>query len=225
LNQNLFPLFPFFNFAPIMAETRTAILQRTEILFFKYGIKSVTMDDIARELSISKKTLYQFFENKNDLLTHVLKEAQDRDVANMAHSFTHSQDAIDENLKMAKHIVGELTKLKSAQSVLYDLKKYYNDLWKHFEANMNDNVYNSTLQNLERGKKEGLYRENVDSDMIAKLYVSKMMCFVDEDMFPSKNYDKVKLFTQYLVYHIRGVATTKGLKKLDEQLETFLKTT
>jgi TetR/AcrR family transcriptional regulator, cholesterol catabolism regulator len=207
-----------------MAETKTAILQRTEILFFKYGIKSVTMDDIARELGISKKTLYQFFEDKKDLLTHVLKEAQERDIANMAHSFTHSHDAIDENLKMAKHIVGELTKLKSAQTVLYDLKKYYHELWQHFERNMNDNVYNSTLQNLERGKKEGLYRENVDSDMIAKLYVSKMMCFVDEEMFPSKNYDKVKLFTQYLVYHIRGVATTKGLKKLEEQLDTFLKT-
>jgi TetR/AcrR family transcriptional regulator, cholesterol catabolism regulator len=207
-----------------MAETKTAIVQRTEILFFKYGIKSVTMDDIARELGISKKTLYQFFEDKKDLLTHVLKDAQDRDVANMAHSFTHSHDAIDENLKMAKHIVAELTKLMSAQSVMYDLKKYYHDLWKHFEANMNDNVYTCTLQNLERGKKEGLYRTDVDSDMIAKLYVSKMMCFVDEDMFPAKNYDKVKLFTQYLVYHIRGVATTKGLKKLDEQLDTFLKT-
>jgi TetR/AcrR family transcriptional regulator, cholesterol catabolism regulator len=207
-----------------MTETKTAILQRTEILFFKYGIKSVTMDDIARELGISKKTLYQFFEDKKDLLTHVLKAAQDRDMANIAHSFTHSHDAIDENLKMAKHIVAELTKLMSAQSVMYDLKKYYHDLWTHFEANMNDNVYNSTLQNLERGKKEGLYRTEVDSDMIAKLYVSKMMCFVDEEMFPAKNYDKVKLFTQYLVYHIRGVATNKGLKKLDEQLDTFLKT-
>jgi TetR/AcrR family transcriptional regulator, cholesterol catabolism regulator len=225
LNQNLFPLFPFYNFALIMTETRTAIIQRTEILFFKYGIKSVTMDDIARELGISKKTLYQFFENKNDLLTHVLKEAQDRDLERMTYSFTHSHDAIDEILKMAKHIVAELSKLMSAQTVLYDLKKYYHDLWQHFEQNMSGNVYNSTKQNLERGKKEGFYRADVDSDIIAKLYVSKMMSFVDEDMFPSKNYDKVKLFTQYLVYHIRGVATAKGLKKLDEQLETFLKNT
>ena len=207
-----------------MAETRTAILQRTEILFFKYGIKSVTMDDIARELGISKKTLYQFFDNKNDLLAQIMEVAEKRDIERIEYCFKHSKDAIDEILNIAKYVVEDLSKLMSSQAIIYDLKKYYREIWDNLERNMNASVYNGTKQNLERGKKEGLYRTDMDTDIIAKLYVSKMMCFIDEDMFPSKNYDKIKLFTQYLVYHIRGVATTKGLKKLEEQLDTFLKT-
>ncbi len=206
-----------------MIETRAAILQRTEILFFKYGIKSVTMDDIARELGMSKKTLYQFFDNKNDLLAQIMQTAENQDVEIMKHSFTHSKDAIDEVFNIAKHAIAELSKLMSAQAILYDLKKYYRDIWDTFEKAMNDRIYNSTKLNLERGKNEGLYRVEVDTDIIAKLYVSKMMCIVDDDMFPIKQYDKVKLFKQYLVYHIHGIATAKGLKKLEERLDTFLK--
>jgi hypothetical protein len=111
----------------------------------------------------------------------------------------------------------------ASPATMYDLQKYYRETWQQFEQAMNQRIYEGTKANIERGKKEGLYRTEVDADIIAKLYVSKMMCFVDEDMFPSKQYDKVKLFKQYLIYHIHGIATAKGLKKLEDRIDAFLK--
>ena len=205
-------------------EIKNTILEKALTLFFRYGIKSVTMDDIARELSISKKTLYQFFENKNDLLAQIFAIESNKDEALTNCIVKESSNALDELFGHAQHGIGELSKLMSSPWMIYDFQKYYREIWSNFEKAMNERIYLHTKNNIERGKKEGLYRMDVDADIIAKLYVSKMLCFIDEDMFPVKKYDKVKLFKQYLIYHIHGIATTKGLKKLEERLDAFLKT-
>lgn len=204
-------------------EVKNTILQKALALFFRYGVKSVTMDDIARELAISKKTLYQFFENKNDLITQIMQAENTKDEILFKEIIKNTANAIDELFVHAQHAIGELTKLMASPATMYDLQKYYRETWQQFEQAMNQRIYEGTKANIERGKKEGLYRTEVDADIIAKLYVSKMMCFVDEDMFPTKQYDKVKLFKQYLIYHIHGIATAKGLKKLEDRIDAFLK--
>jgi AcrR family transcriptional regulator len=204
-------------------DIKNTILQKALLLFFRYGLKSVTMDDIARELAISKKTLYQFFENKNDLLTQIMEIENEKDATITCQIIHKSSDALDELLGHAQHAIGELSKLMSSSTMIYDFQKYYREIWSKFENEMNNRIYEGTKNNIERGIREGLYRADVDADIIAKLYVSKMMCFVDEDMFPSKKYDKVKLFKQYLIYHIHGIATAKGLKKLEERINAFVK--
>ncbi len=202
-----------------MSETRKIILQRTEALFFKYGIKSVTMDDISRELGMSKKTLYQYFENKNDLLAQIMKLHEEHDINVLERCTVEATDAIDELLKIAQHATVEIGKMMSAQTTVYDMQKYYRDIWNQFEQGMNQRVFLGTKDNIERGKKEGLYRENVDAEVIAKLYACKMFSIINEDVFPIYEYNKLRLFKQHLLYHIYGVATPKGIKLFEKRIE------
>lgn len=202
-------------------EIKNNILQKVTALFFKYGIKSVTMDDIARELGMSKKTLYQFFENKNDLLAQIIQLESLRDEKMTCFVMQNSENAVDELMGFAKHGVEEFAKLKSSPTIVYDLQKYYRDIWIQFETGINERMYEGTKNNIERGKNEGLYRLDVNADVIAKLYVRQMMTIIDEDIFPSKNHDKVRLFQQYLIYHIYGIATPKGIALFDSKMKAL----
>ncbi len=216
-------MFRRYTFAPDMtAEMKNNILQRTAAMFFRYGIKSVTMDDIARELGMSKKTLYQFFENKNDLLSQIMDKEGERDEAITGAVLTHSENAIDELMGYARHGLEEFTKVMSCPTIVYDLQKYHRDIWDRFETDMNKRIYEGTKNNIARGQKEGLYREGIDYDIIAKLYVKKMMAIMDEDTFPTAHYDKIKLFTQFLIYHVHGIATPKGIALFDMKLKALI---
>lgn len=202
-------------------EIKNNILQKVTALFFKYGIKSVTMDDIARELGMSKKTLYQFFENKNDLLAQIIQLESERDEKMTCLVLQNAVNAVDELMGFVKHGIEEFAKVKSSPTVVYDLQKYYRDIWVQFETGMNQRIYEGTKNNIERGKNEGLYRLDVDADVVAKLYVRQMMAIIDEDIFPSKIYDKIHLFQQYLIYHIYGIATPKGIALFDSKMKAL----
>lgn len=199
------------------ADLKDTILRKTEVLFFKYGIKSVNMDDIAKELAISKKTIYQFFENKTDILQHLVAAHIERINHALEFNKANAQNAIEELLGVAQHMIKELTKF-STPTIIFDLQKYYPELWQSFQDHQDTQIYQQVKENVERGITEGLYRDDLDADIIAKLYVSKTMCVIDEDMFPTTQYDKVRLFKQYFYYHIRGIATLKGLKLLEKYL-------
>jgi len=191
-------------------DTKKQILTKSESLFMRYGIKSVTMDDIARELGISKKTLYQFVENKADLIQKIFNEYIKCEKAEMDEIFIASANAIEEILNIGKYVIQQLREL--APTVMYDLQKYYRESWKLMQSLHQQDVYQVIKANLERGIKEGLYREDLDPDIIAKLYVGKTSLLVDEALFPLKHYDKGCLFKEYIKYHIQGIASPKGLK-------------
>ena len=203
------------------AEIKNNILQKVTALFFRYGIKSVTMDDIARELGMSKKTLYQFFENKNDLITQMFELEEGRDIEITKCILNEAENAVDELMGFAKHGIEEFAKIMSSPTIVYDLQKYYRDIWLKFELGINQRIYEGTKMNLERGKKEGLYRKDIEADIVAKLYVRQMMSFIDEDTFPIKNYNKVQLFKQYLIYHIHGIATPKGIAIFENKMKAL----
>ena len=113
-------------------ELKQRILHRAEDLFLRYGIKSVTMDDIARELGISKKTLYQFVENKTDLIQQIFRQKIEGEIKLIAEIRATAQDAIDEMMKIARHAIDELRKL--TPTIVYDLQKYYHGTWKMMES-------------------------------------------------------------------------------------------
>jgi TetR/AcrR family transcriptional regulator, cholesterol catabolism regulator len=223
LNQNLFPMFIAHTFASNMtAETKNNILQRTEILFFKYGVKSVTMDDIARELGISKKTLYQFFENKNDLIAQMLQVHDTTDEEVIRKCFVEATDAVDELVQIGKHAMGEVSKLMTTHNFVYDLQKYHREVWEKFEHSMKTRTYEGVKHNIERGIREGLYRADVDADVIAKLYVGKMFFIIDEDNFPNSKYNKWQVFIQNWIYHVHGIGTAKGIALFDEKVKILI---
>jgi TetR/AcrR family transcriptional regulator, cholesterol catabolism regulator len=205
------------------ADTKNNILLRSEALFFRYGVKSVTMDDIARELAISKKTLYQYFENKNDLIAQMLEAHDTVDEQVINQCFAEATDAVDELVKIGQHVMGEIGKMMSNHSVLYDLQKYHREVWEKMETKMMSRTYEGIKHNIERGIQEGLYRTDVDADIIAKLYVGKMFFIIDEDNFPNKQYNKWHVFIQNWIYHVHGIGTPKGIALFDEKVKILIK--
>ena len=190
------------------------ILEKAEELYLKIGIKSVSMDDLARSLGISKKTLYQYVENKNDLVNQIIECHINEEIEAVTRILHNSDNAVDELLQVAKYVLTQLRKL--SPTAVYDLKKYYRASWDTIEKHNQHFVYNNIKSNIERGQKEGIYRDDVRADIIAKLYVSQNFLIVNEDFFPLKEYDREKLFEQFIMYHVRGIASPKGLEILDE---------
>lgn len=195
-------------------DQKEQILAGAEELFMRYGIKSVTMDDVSRKIGISKKTLYQYVENKADLIEKIFQRSCDFEIKMMADLREKSKGAIDEMFKLAEYVVEMLRNM--SPSVVYDLKKYYHSTWDKIESLHNVHVYNLIRENIELGKKQGVYRSEVNTDIVAKLYVGKTSLLVDGDLFPIKDYNQADLFKTYFSYHIHGIASPKGLSLLDK---------
>ena len=195
-------------------DTEHKMSSAIEQLFMRYGIKSVTMDDISRKLGISKKTLYKYVDSKADLIHKVMHKHIEEELREMEVIRTNAKDAIDEMLRLSKYVTQMLREM--SPTTIYDLHKYYRKSWDMVEALHQKHIYNFIKTNLEQGIEQGLYRTNFDPDIIAKFYVAKTMLVVDQDVFPLRNYNKEQLFQSFIEYHIHGVASAKGLKKLTQ---------
>lgn len=196
----------------------TQILLKAKELFFKIGVKSITMDDLSKELGISKKTLYNFVENKSDLVnkTLILHFQEEKELT--LEMIYHSKNAIDEVISMAKHGLKQFRNMHP--SSIYDIKKYYPKAWNIIEQYKSDFIYNCIKQNLSKGKLEGFYRTDLNGDVIAKLYINSIDFIVNPHNFPATEYNFPDLYKEFIAYHIEGIVSEKGSQYLkDTQLE------
>ncbi|HRW63814.1 MAG TPA: TetR/AcrR family transcriptional regulator, partial [Bacteroidales bacterium] len=178
---------------------------------------SVTMDDVARELGISKKTLYQYVENKYDLVSKVLdfllyeKECAFKEIAEK------EQNAVEELLETGIHIIKSMKGYNP--STEYDLKKYYPDLYQKLSQVRTERMYKSILNNLEKGKREGLFRDDMNDEIIAKVQTSRFIHLNTGDIFSPEEMMKPQNILELFIYHIRGIANEKGLLVFNELLK------
>lgn len=197
-------------------EPKQQIISKAADLFMRYGIKSVTMDDIARHLGISKKTLYEHVSNKSDLIKEIFEQKIQEEKEMMACFRKTSKDAIEEILNITKFVLKMLRQL--SPTAVYDLQKYYRSTWKMMESLHQNHYYELIRDNLERGIEQGVYRNDVNPDIIAKIYVGSNTFVTDEDWFPVREYRMEDLFIQHMTYHLFGVASPKGLALLDQHM-------
>jgi AcrR family transcriptional regulator len=197
-----------------MNEKLGPILENVKSIFMRYGIKSVTMDDLCREMGISKKTLYQFVSDKNDLV----KKAMSQEICSEQFSINTILDknlgAIDELIEITR-FVGE--KLKNLHpSILYDMQKYYPEAWEVMSKHRNGYIVQTMRNNIEKGQKEGVYRIEANSQIIALLFASKIELFADTSAYSHLSLTPAEIYSENLIYHIRGIANAKGIKQLEE---------
>jgi Transcriptional regulator len=176
--------------------------------FMRLGIRSVSMDDIARGLGISKKTLYQHFASKKDLVNKSISRHVHLEVEALDHIEKVADNALDEMASFAEHTVIHFRQIGPA--LIHDLQKYYRDIWDVVISNHSIVIKTKIEQNIIRGIKEGYYRSDVDADIASKLYVSKSFTLVDEGLFPSTHYPREYLLGQHILYHINGLLSDKG---------------
>lgn len=191
------------------------ILKKTFDLVMKYGIKSVSMDDISKSIGISKKTIYQYFENKRALISEMIDDHIQNDEIEIIAITNKSQNAINEIVDIAKHILSFLKVM--SPSMMYDTQKYYPRQWEKVESQHFSFFQNIIKSNIERGQKEGLYSEDLNPEIISRLYVSQTLAIADDTTFPANEYDRGELYKNLVTYHIRGLMTSKGRRKAQLQ--------
>ena len=192
------------------------ILEKAGEMFLNFGFKSVTMDDIADELAISKKTIYANYKNKT-----VLIEAATMSLFEM---ISHGIDCICE---LEKNPIEELFEIKNfihtnlkdeKSSPYFQLQKYYPSIFHSLKMRQLELMDTCVKQNLTRGVDLGLYRKEIDLDFISRIYFIGVTGIKDEETFPINQFEKRHLTNCFLNYHIRAIATEKGKQKLEKLL-------
>jgi len=198
---------------PNYKSLKELILEKTRELFLTIGFKSVTMDQIAYDMGISKKTIYNFFENKNELVKAVTSYMFNSITNGVTEIKKNSDNPINElydiNLFLIKYLK------KESVSPLYQLEKYYPLIHKEINKKQFDFITKSTTGSLNNGIKLGLFRRDIKIDFISRLYFKGMIGIRDLDTFPLNLYDPVSLKIDFIEYHLRAIVTEKGLKKLN----------
>jgi AcrR family transcriptional regulator len=208
-----------------MNEELKNILSKVRELYMKYGIKSITMDDVARELGISKKTLYQYVTDKDDLVGKFIDNEVEMRQTEICNCFRVGYNAIEELFEISLF----MNKLMREQNPAteYDLKKYYPVHFQKTVKARREGMYNYILLNLKKGKEEGLYREDINEEIIAKLYLSRSENINFNELFTVEEFTSNKLFRELLTYHVRGISTEKGIivlqKKITELVNSNIK--
>jgi len=195
-------------------------MHQATLLFFKYGIKSVSMDDISRELGISKKTLYTQIPNKKELVKKVILGLIESEENYCKMIQKEATNALDEMLKISRHVIQFIDQM--TPSFTYDLQKYYKPSWKLIEEEHFSFYKNMVKKNIETGKKENLYRNNINPEIAAQLYIGKSLLITNEDFFPNNKFDKVTLYKEMILGHLYGIASDKGLKLLKKNEHKYV---
>jgi len=196
-----------------MTQTENLLITARDF-FMQYGIKSVSMDDLSSKLGISKKTLYQAVENKEDLVMKVIENHIEVQNQEMEEILSKDKDAIEEMLMFARYIIQLLKNLRPG--VTYDLQKYYPAAWKRIEHLNQQTIDNIILKNIKKGIKEGVYRKSVNPEIISKLYAAQALQITDENLFPLKTFQMEELVREFIAYHFYGIASLEGFKKLNK---------
>ncbi len=200
----------------MMTDLQSKIFKCAEELFFRFGIKSLTMDDVARELGISKKTLYQVVSSKDDLVQKVLELDLREDEACFGEILSSAADAIDEMLKIEEMVMLQLKHYKPG--IVRELQKYHRENWLQFEKIHHDRLLSSTRNNLGRGRREGFFRDDFDLERVAHIQVLTTMALMNEAFEIEKNLRMDDLVRENIRFYLHAVMNEKGRKRLTKLL-------
>jgi len=211
-----FPRLKNITIKDLMEDRKEYILKKAGELYFKFGIKSVTMDDVASELGFSKKTLYQHFKDKADLISQVI----DYYIKNPQFSLNNVEhgNSIDGYFAFRSHIIYVLKYFHN--TIEFDLKKLYPKLYRKVHKMKRERIFSNTVENLNDGISQGWYRSDLDVEVIAKLQVGRMLLTLNPEngIFTEREVSGIELFDKVIDYHMHAVCTEKGINYYKQQL-------
>jgi AcrR family transcriptional regulator len=187
--------------------------------FIEFGIRSLSMDDLARSMKISKKTLYQYVQNKEDLIRKVLSLQAQRNDIEFRKLMLPDLNAI-EALLMASKLVSEQIKSFNP-AMVFDLKKYYPELLEELIQKKKDAVYEYITSNLKAGIRQEIYRTDVNIEVTAAIYLEQLEIMHRSDFLQSKEFSFSYVFDTMFDNHIRGIVNENGLNYYEERIKNY----
>lgn len=204
-------------------EHQERIVNKAHELFMKFGIRSVSMDEIANHLGMSKKTIYQFYEDKDALVEDVINIEINLNRTECLAQKQKSEDAIHEFFLAMDSVKEMLSNMNPA--VIFDLEKYHTGAFKKYNDHKHKFLYSVIQENLEWGKKEGLYRPEINVDIIARYRLHSMFLIFNQDLFPLRKHHLTELLAEITDHFLYGVSTHKGEKLIQKYMLQRQKTT
>lgn len=192
---------------------REKIIHKATELFINLGFKSVTMDDLANEMGISKKTIYSHFRNKTELVEEATMTMCDIITSGIDGIVSHQKNPIEELYEIKKFVMVHLKDEKS--SPVYQLQKYYPKIHEALKQKQYDSMHGCVSDNVKRGMEMGIYRDNLNVEFVSRIYFSGVTSIKDNGLFPTEIFSKAQILDYYLEYHLRGIVTPKGRKILN----------
>ena len=197
--------------------TKEKLISASKDLFLKYGIKSVSMDDIARHLGVSKKTIYQHVLNKKNLVQEVFRQHIQIEKEATLHIVNHSKDAIDEFIQIGAFTLAFIKIMKP--TLTYDLKKYHKDTWNIMEDEHFRFIKETVINNLHRGTKEKLYRASLNTDIVTMIYMHNMKYIINNPIEVQQDFDLATVYKEIISQHIYSVINKDAYDILEQYLQ------
>jgi len=185
------------------------------------GFKSVTMDHIARVAGISKKTLYELFEDKDELVLESVKFMLNDNQCQTEDAFKVSKNAVDQIIS----ILMIMEKMVRGMNIVcyMDMQRYYPAAYRFLQQHKETYLFQCITDNLKQGIAEGFYRDDIDVNIIARFRMESAMMVFQSNVFPQENYDTLKVNTQIFAHYMYGLATNKGHKLITTNLKKLTK--
>ena len=198
-------------------ELRERILNEARNQFFQFGIRNVTMDEIAVSLGISKRTVYETFRDKTELIETCIKNISEEQDLKNTEILDHSENMIETIFTFMQ--LG-IKAINSINPVFYiDLKKFYPKIWEDIHKKNTEKNQTLSYKMLEKGVKEGIFRKEIDIPIVAKLFHAQIDLITDENIFPRNEYNTADIFKNMIINFTRGISTNKGIEIIDKMTE------
>ena len=203
-------------------EPKERISFKAHELFMQYGIRSVSMDDIANSIGMSKKTLYQYFSDKDELVDDVVDAHIQVMQTDCASCRKDAKDAVHEILFITERIIEQLTNMNPI--VLHDLAKFHFKAYNKFKEHKDKFLAKIIRENIDWGKREELYRSDINTDVMAKFRIESMMIPFNISIYPPGKYNLAQISAQIIEHFLYGLATIKGHKLIQKYKQEKLNT-
>lgn len=187
----------------------------------QFGIRTVTMDDIARDLSISKKTIYQYFKDKRELVNTITKDHLDQEEARFDDLTGESENAVHELILVSQCLRTSIQEMK--MNIMNELQKFYPEAWKLYEGFKHDVMKASIVGVINRGKKEGYFREEIIPELIATMRIEQVQTFFMRNLYTKDNFSLTEVQMHLFDHFIHGLFTIEGHQLFNQYSTTNAK--
>ena len=195
-------------------EPKDRILEGARELFFKYGTKTITMDDIAKHLGMSKKTLYQFYANKNDIVEMMIMTQLKQNENECQQLADEAANVIEEMLAMMNNMGTFFSQVNP--NLFYDLQKYHSASWSLFKKYKDEYIVKMVEESLTKGIKQGFVRSDIHIKTIARMRIKQIEMVFDPTIFPPDKFKIVDVQQMLMDHFLHGICTIKGHKLINK---------